>query len=123
MIHYIVSLKIMYNDQMTAIGITITSEDLVRRCIRILPPKYDGLVTALNTQNRNPPLNFEDFSAMLLGEEMYQKMRTGEDLAFLAGSKKGKGKDSCNPSSSEDKKNKKKIKCCYCNKVGHKQNE
>ena len=62
-------------DQMIAIGITITSKDLARRCIGILPPKYDGLVTTLNTQNRNPPLNFEDFSAMLLEEEMHQNTR------------------------------------------------
>ena len=55
-------------------------------------------------QNRNPPLNFEDFSAMLLEEEMHQKTRIGEDSAFSTGSKKGKGKDSSNPSSSEDKK-------------------
>lgn len=68
---------------MTAIGITITSEDLARRCIRILPPKYHSLVTALNTQNRNVPLNFEVSSAMLLEEEMHQKMRNGgEDSTF-----------------------------------------
>ena len=50
-------------------------------------------------------------------------MRTGEDLAFLVGPKKGKGKDSSNPSPLEDKKKKKKIKCFYCKKVGQKQNE
>lgn len=29
-------------------------------------PKYDGLVTALNTQVRVLPLSFEEFSAMLV---------------------------------------------------------
>ena len=50
-------------------------------------------------------------------------MRNGEDSAFWARTKKGKGKDSSNPSSSDDKKRKKKIKCFYCNKSRHKQNE
>ena len=60
---------------------------------------------------------------MLLEEEMREKTRIGEDLAFSARSKNSKGKDSSNPSSSEDKKKKKKIKCFYCNKIVHKQNE
>ena len=64
------------HDQMTATGISITRKDLEHRCIRILPPKYDGLVMALNTQNTNPPLTFQDFSAMLLEEKMCQKTRT-----------------------------------------------
>ena len=38
------------------------------------------------------------------------------------GAKKGKNKDSSNPFSLKDK-NKKKIKCFYCKKVGHKQNK
>ena len=45
-------------DQMAAVGITKTSEELARRYIRILPQKYDALVTTLNTQVRNPPLHF-----------------------------------------------------------------
>ena len=65
---FITKVKSLCN-QMTAIGITITSEDLAQRCIQILPLKYDSLVMALNTRNRNLPLNFEDFSAMLLDEE------------------------------------------------------
>ena len=36
-------------DQMAAVGITKTSEDLAKMCIRILPQKYDALVTTLNT--------------------------------------------------------------------------
>ncbi|MCO5608004.1 hypothetical protein L7F22_062207 [Adiantum nelumboides] len=39
-------------DQLAAVGVAISPEDLVRRCIRILPVKYDALVTALNTQVR-----------------------------------------------------------------------
>ena len=100
-------------------GISITSKDLAWRCIRILLLKYDGLVTTLNTQNRNPP---EDFNAMLLEEEMHQNTRNGEDSTFSAWTKKGKGKDSSNPSSSDNKK-KKMIKYIYHNKLGHKQNE
>ncbi|MCO5600940.1 hypothetical protein L7F22_055057 [Adiantum nelumboides] len=37
-------------DQLAVVGVVTTPEDLARRYIRILPPKYDGLVTALNTQ-------------------------------------------------------------------------
>ena len=55
-------------DQMIAISTTITDEDLAHRCILILPPKYDGLVMAQNTQNINPPLSLEDFSVMILEE-------------------------------------------------------
>ena len=36
-------------DQMAAVGITKTSEELARRCIRILPQKYNALVMTLNT--------------------------------------------------------------------------
>ena len=108
---------------MTAIGITIMSEGLARRCIWILPPKYNGLITALNTQNKNLPLYFEDFNAMLLEEEIRQNTRTREDSAFATGTKKVKGKDSSDPSSSDAKKRKKKIKCFYYNKAGHKQNK
>lgn len=101
-------------DQMAAVGIAKSSEDLARRCIRVLPPKYDGLVTALNTQVRTPPLTFEEFTAMLQEEEMRLKSRENQlDSAFSAKVK----------SSQDDKKKGKKKKfsgsCYYCNKKGH----
>ena len=100
-------------DQMAAVGITKTSEELARRCIRILPQKYDALVMTLNTQVRNPPLTFEEFSAMLLEEEMRMKTRDGRSDAAFSATSKGKG--------SEKKNGKKKFsgKCHYCNKSGH----
>ena len=80
------------------------------------------MVTSLNTQVRTPPLTFEQFCAMLLEEELRQKAREGGDIAFMANAKKGKGKDFSNSSTSKDKK-KKKMKCFYCGKPGHIQNE
>ena len=102
-------------DQMAAVGISKTKEDLARRCMRVLTHKFDGLVTALNTQVRNPPLTFEEFSAMLLEEEMRLKSRdagNGGDSALTAKAKaKGEKK--------KDGKKKFKGKCHYCGKSGH----
>ena len=50
-------------------------------------------------------------------------MRHIKDLAFSTRVKKGKDKDFSNPSSLEDKKCKRKIKCFYCNKARHKQSK
>ena len=55
---------------------------------------------------------------MLLEEEMCQNTRNEEDSAFSAETKKGKGKDFSNPSSLDDEKKKKKIKCFYCTNQG-----
>ena len=41
-------------DQMAAIGVSISSVELARKCIQILPPKFDSLATTLNTQVRVP---------------------------------------------------------------------
>ncbi|MCO5586041.1 hypothetical protein L7F22_039979 [Adiantum nelumboides] len=57
-------------DQLATVGVAIFPEDLARCCICILPAKYDGLVTALNTQVCPTPLMFEELSAMLLEEEL-----------------------------------------------------
>ncbi|MCO5581175.1 hypothetical protein L7F22_035053 [Adiantum nelumboides] len=65
-------------DQLAVVGVVITPKDLTRRCIRSLPPKYDGLVTALNTQVRPTPLTFEKFCIMLLEEEVRLKSRQME---------------------------------------------
>ena len=37
-------------------------------------------MTNMNTHNRNLPLNFEDFNAMLLEEKLHQKARNGGEL-------------------------------------------
>ena len=78
-------------DQMAVVGITKTSEELARRCIRILSQKYDALVTTLNTHVRNPPLTFEEFSVILLEEEMLMKTRDGRSDAAFSVMSKGKG--------------------------------
>lgn len=97
-------------DQLAAVGVAISPEDLARRCIRILPAKYDGLVTALNTQVRPTLLTFEELSAMLLEEELRLNTRAGGgDSAFTANTK-GKGKS---------KKKKFSGSCFYCDKKGH----
>ena len=113
-------------DQMAAIGVSISSVELARKCIRILPPKFDILATTLNTQVRVPPLTFEDFSSILQEEELRQKARQqpqGEDATFSTNQKKGKAKDSRNSSSFAKDKKKKKMKCFYCKKAGHIQSE
>ncbi|MCO5567848.1 hypothetical protein L7F22_021544 [Adiantum nelumboides] len=87
-------------DQLAAVGVAISPEDLARRCIRILPVKYDALVIALITQVRPTELTFEELSAMLLEEELRLRTRAGgADAAFTANTK-GKG------SSSKSKKKK-----------------
>ena len=78
-------------DQMAAISIGIESRDLARRRICVLPPRYDSLVTSVNTQVCVPPLSFEEFCSILQEEEMQQKLWGGGDSAFIANTK-GKGK-------------------------------
>jgi hypothetical protein len=102
-------------DQMAAIGMPLRSEDLARRCLRALPPKFDGFVTALTTAVRPTPLTFEEFSSMVMEEEMRLKVRSSADEAYAASAKgKGKSKDS-----GESSDRKKKMKCFYCGKKGH----
>ena len=102
-------------DQMAAAGVAKTPEDLARRCIRILPQKYDGLVTALNTQVRPQPLTFEELCAMLLEEELRFKTRDGSGDAAFSANAKGKGLES----KKKPKKKKFSGSCYYCNKKGH----
>lgn len=103
-------------DQMGTVGIIVDTKDLARRCLRILPLKFEGFVTALTTAQRPTPLTFEEFSSLLQDEELRLKTRNGGDSAFTASTKgKGKGKESGNSSDSR----KKKMKCFYCNKKGH----
>ncbi|MCO5561248.1 hypothetical protein L7F22_014869 [Adiantum nelumboides] len=92
-------------DQLTAVGVAISPEDLARRCIRILPAKYAGLVTALNTQVRPFPLMFEELSAMLLEEEIRLRTREGRGDAAFTANTKGKGVTS-NASNKKPKKKK-----------------
>lgn len=110
-------------DQMAGAGVQITSEELARRCLRICPPKYDGLVTALNTQVRPQALTFEEFTALLLEEELRLKSREGSGkgaTAFTANAK-GKGNSSNKADKDGDKKKKKfKGECFHCKKKGHK---
>ena len=101
-------------------GVAITPEDLARRCIRILLPEYDGLVTALNTQIRPQPLTFEELCAMLLEEELRLKSRKrgSRDSAFTA-STKGKGKATSSQPKKKPQKKKFSGKCFCCQKPGH----
>ena len=101
-------------DQMAAVGIAKTSEELARRCIRVLPQKYDGLVTALNTQIRTPPLTFEEFSSMLLEEELRLKSRDGETSVALTMKTDWKNNNKQRP-----KKKRFQGSCHYCSKKGH----
>ena len=105
-------------DQLAAVGVVISPEDMARRCIRVLPSKYDGIVTALNTQVRPTPLKFDELSAMLLEEELRLKTREGrEDSAFLSRTK-GKGTSNSNNVNRIPKK-KFNGSCFYCDKKGH----
>jgi hypothetical protein len=101
---------------MAAIGLALKSEDLARRSLQVLPPKFDGFVTALTTAVRPTLLTFEEFCSMIMEEEMRLKARCTNDEAYAANTK-GKGKSKDADSSSESKK--KKVKCFYCGKKGH----
>ena len=106
-------------DQLVAIGVAISPEEMARRCIRVLPPKYDGIVTALNTQVRPTPLRFEELSAMLLEEELRLKAReVREDSAFVIKTK-GKGIPNSNSENRIPKKKKFNGSCFYCDNKGH----
>ena len=65
-------------DQLAVVGVVVSPEDMAHRCIRVLPSKYDGIVTTLNTQVRPTPLKFDELSAMLLEEELRLKTREGK---------------------------------------------
>ena len=45
---FITCIKNLY-DLMTGVGIKKSSKDLAQKCLLVCPPKFDGLVTALNT--------------------------------------------------------------------------
>ena len=63
------------HDLMAGAGIKKSSKDLAQKFLLVCPPKFDGLVTALNTQVRPSPLTFEDFYALLQEEELRLKAR------------------------------------------------
>ena len=48
----------------------LKSEDLAQRLLQALPPKFDGFVMTLTTTIRPTPLTFEEFSSMIMEEEM-----------------------------------------------------
>ena len=52
-------------DMMAGVGIKKSSKDLAQKCLLVYPPKFDGLVTTLNTRVRPSPLTFEDLCALL----------------------------------------------------------
>ena len=52
-------------------------EDLAQWCLQICLPRFDGLVTTLNTQVRPQPLSFEEFCVLLMEEELRLKARDG----------------------------------------------
>lgn len=109
---------------MAGAGIKKSSEDLAQKCLLVCPPKFDGLVTALNTQVRPSPLTFEDFCALLQEEELRLKAREGggrADAAFSATTAKGPKGNSSKNGDNKKKGGKAKFKgeCFYCKKKGH----
>ena len=79
---------------MAVIGISLRSEDLAQMCLRALPPKFDGFVTVLTTTVKLTPLTFEEFSSMIMEEEMRLKLHSSVDEAYATSAKgKGKSKD------------------------------
>ena len=81
----------------------------------MLPPKFDGFVTTLTRIVKPTPLTFEEFSSMIMEDEMRLKVRCSADEAYVVNAKgKGKAKDS-----GESSDRKKKMKCFYCGKKGH----
>jgi len=81
----------------------------------MIPPKFDGFVTTLTTTIRPTPLTLEEFSSMIMEEEMGLKARNGVDEAYDANTKDTrKSKES----SSSSQSRKKKMKCFYCSKKG-----
>jgi len=53
----------------------------------MLPLKFNGFVTALTTKIRPTPLMLEEFSSMIMEEEMGLKARNGVDEAYVANTK------------------------------------
>ena len=107
-----------------------SSKELAWKCLLVCPPKFESLVTTLNTQVRTQPLSFEEFCAFLQEEELRLKAREGGsssgDVA-LSATTKGKGGANSkggNSNKNEDKKmkggkNKFKGECFYCKKKCH----
>ena len=52
-------------DQMASTRIQESSKGLAQKYLLICPPKFNGLVSALNTQVRHQPSSFEEFNALL----------------------------------------------------------
>ena len=61
---FITHIKNLCNLMASAV-IKKSSKDLAQKCLLVCPPKFDGLVTTLNTQVRPSPLMFEDLCALL----------------------------------------------------------
>ena len=73
----------------------LRSKGLARRCLRVLPPKFDGFVTTLTTTVKLTPLTFEEFNSMIMEEEMRLKVCISANEAYAANTKrKRKAKDS-----------------------------
>jgi len=77
--------------------------------------KFNGFIMALTTTLKPTPLTFEDFSSMIMEEEMRLKVRRNIDEAYVANAKgKDKAKDS-----GEFFYIKKNMNCFYHGKKGH----
>ena len=83
-------------DLMAGARIKKSSKDLAWKCLLVCPPKFDGLVTTLNTQVRPSPLTFEDFCALLQEEELRIKAREEGGLVDVALSTIAKDKGNSN---------------------------
>ena len=57
-------------DQLVDVGVVVSLEYIASWFIRILPSKYDGIVTTLDTQVQPTLLKFDELSAMLLKVEL-----------------------------------------------------
>ena len=91
---------------------------MAHRCIRVLPSKYDGIVTTLKSQVRPTPLKFDELSAMLLEEEIRLKTREGMEVLAFVSRTKGKGTSNSNNVNRIPKK-KFNGSRFYCDKKGH----
>ena len=90
-------------DLMAGAGIKKLSKHLARKCLLVCPPKFDALVTTLNSQMRPQPLTFEDFCALLQEEELRLKAREGGGTADAAFSATAKGKGGFNAKGNSSK--------------------
>jgi len=100
---------------MESIEMGIKSEDLVRRCLRVSPPKFNGFIISLTTIVRFTPLTFEELNSMIMEEKMWWKVCNSTNEAYVS-NENGRGKAKDLGESFDMKMN---IKFFYCGEMGH----